>query len=464
MVLVAILCQFIWMSHLSFTQKLAKTPPRGWNSYDSYGWIINETEVLQNAQAVAKYLHPHGYNYIVIDYGWFVNINNSSEIYLDAYGRPQPDPVRYPHSINGTGLKWLADQIHSMGLLFGIHTSRGVSDQAYYANLPIYQMPNSSTKDIGLTNEECPWGGQPFMSINMSHIDGQTFYNSLYLQYTEWGIDFIKNDCVFGGNAYAYDQILGVHKAIQYTNKSIIYSISAGDDKSPSEQAEEIYNITNMYRTTGDDWDIYNDILLRFNISAQYANDGLIGAKSTGTNGYSWPDADMLPFGYLTSPAHKTNGPYRWTQLSAGQQRIQMVLWSIIRSPLFFGGVVMELKNDSFTLDLLTNKYCLDVNIQSTNNRQIAADYNINDGKYPSTAIWAAQSVNVYYVAFFNLFGHSPKMNMSVALEKIVVNDTVKSCKYQNAFDQNDKGTAMQMVVASVPINDTVFYALTDCV
>eukprot|EP01084_Bolivina_argentea_P227654 384509_1 len=295
MVLVAILCQFIWMSHLSFTQKLAKTPPRGWNSYDSYGWIINETEVLQNAQAVAKYLHPHGYNYIVIDYGWFVNINNSSEIYLDAYGRPQPDPVRYPHSINGTGLKWLADQIHSMGLLFGIHTSRGVSDQAYYANLPIYQMPNSSTKDIGLTNEECPWGGQPFMSVNTSSSAGQQFYNSLYQQYALWNIDFIKNDCVF--SPYAPAQMIAVHEAIKQSGKTMVYSVSAGaTGDPPSDHATKMKNITNMYRTGGDDWDNYNDLLARFNISAQYAESGLIGAVSSDTNGYSWPDADMLPF------------------------------------------------------------------------------------------------------------------------------------------------------------------------
>jgi len=29
-----------------------------------------------------------------------------------------------------------------------------------------------------------------------SHPGGQLFYDSLYGQYADWGVDFIKNDCV----------------------------------------------------------------------------------------------------------------------------------------------------------------------------------------------------------------------------------------------------------------------------
>ena len=453
--------------HALFGKELAKIPPRGWNSYDSYAWIINETEVLQNAEAVVKYLKPHGYNYIVIDYGWFVNINNASEIYIDKYGRPQPDPYRYPHSADGSGLKWLSQQIHSMGLLFGIHTSRGISIQAYNADTPVYGMSNTSSKDIGLINEQCPWNGQPFMSVNMSKSAGQQFYNSLYDQYVnEWNVDFIKNDCVFA--PWVPDQIIGVHNALKSTGKvdDIVYSVSAGNaNDPPSDHAMDIYNITNMYRTANDDWDKYSDLLLRFNISAQYAQSGMIGANSTETGGYSWPDADMLPFGYLTAPYNKTAGPYRWTKLSQGQQRIQMVLWSIIRSPLIFGGVAMKLENDSFTLDLLTNKYCLNVNKNSTNNRQISAVYDIHQGEntYPSQAIWAADAMDEYYVAFFNLFGDSPTMDMNVTFQELGMKGNIETCSYQSAFDENDNGVAHQILNTKVPINDTTFYVLTQC-
>lgn len=39
----------------------ASSPPRGWNSYDSFCWTISEEEFLNNAELVAKRLLHHGY-------------------------------------------------------------------------------------------------------------------------------------------------------------------------------------------------------------------------------------------------------------------------------------------------------------------------------------------------------------------------------------------------------------------
>eukprot|EP01084_Bolivina_argentea_P080009 144974_1 len=83
------------------------SPPRGWNSWQSYRSCINETQVIENAEAVVKYLQPYGYELIVIDGGWASGV--------DEYGRPIPDTNKYPHSKDGT-FKWLSEQIHSMGL------------------------------------------------------------------------------------------------------------------------------------------------------------------------------------------------------------------------------------------------------------------------------------------------------------------------------------------------------------
>ena len=47
------------------------------------------------------------------------------------------------------------------------------------------------------------------------------------------------------------------------------------------------------------------------------------------------------------------------------------------RSHVMFGGVVMDLINDKFTLDLLTNDILLTMNSNSTNYRQIKASYDI---------------------------------------------------------------------------------------
>lgn len=49
------------LSVASKERELAKLPPRGWNSYDSFSWAINEQEFLDNAEIVAQRLLPYGY-------------------------------------------------------------------------------------------------------------------------------------------------------------------------------------------------------------------------------------------------------------------------------------------------------------------------------------------------------------------------------------------------------------------
>ena len=50
---------------------LAPTPPLGWNSFDSYGVYLHEEAGLANLEAMAELLQPYGYEYFVIDNGWF---------------------------------------------------------------------------------------------------------------------------------------------------------------------------------------------------------------------------------------------------------------------------------------------------------------------------------------------------------------------------------------------------------
>jgi hypothetical protein len=40
---------------------LALTPPRGWNSYNSFSWIVSEAEFLDNAKFVSEHLLKFGY-------------------------------------------------------------------------------------------------------------------------------------------------------------------------------------------------------------------------------------------------------------------------------------------------------------------------------------------------------------------------------------------------------------------
>ena len=101
-------------------------------------------------------------------------------------------------------------------------------------------------------------------AVCQSHPGGQLFYDSLYSQYAEWGVDFIKNDCVYAN--YVPDQIDGVSRAIEHSGRRMLFSLSPGSDD--NSMAARIVNETNMYRVTDDTWDRWPSIYSHFH-SAQ---------------------------------------------------------------------------------------------------------------------------------------------------------------------------------------------------
>src|SRR5882757_2989402 len=51
---------------------LADRPPMGWNSWDSYGLTINESDYKANVKWLHQHLQPYGWQYAVIDEGWYL--------------------------------------------------------------------------------------------------------------------------------------------------------------------------------------------------------------------------------------------------------------------------------------------------------------------------------------------------------------------------------------------------------
>src|SRR4051794_8833990 len=84
---------------------VARTPPMGWDSWNTFGCNINETLIRQMADAiVSSGLRDLGYRYVVVDDCWF-NPNR------DSAGNLQGDPVRFP-----SGMRALGDYLHNQGL------------------------------------------------------------------------------------------------------------------------------------------------------------------------------------------------------------------------------------------------------------------------------------------------------------------------------------------------------------
>ncbi|KAK6930934.1 Alpha galactosidase, C-terminal beta sandwich domain [Dillenia turbinata] len=304
------------------------SPPRGWNSYDSFCWTISEQEFLQNADLISQRLLPHGYEYAVVDYLWYrrkvpgASVDSLGFDVIDEWGRMIPDPDRWPSSKDGKGFTEVAKKVHSMGLKFGIHGGPyQESGRQWWA------------QDIGLKERACAWMPHGFMSVNASLGAGRAFLRSLYTQYAEWGVDFVKHDCVFGDDLDIFE-ISFVSEVLKELDRPIIYSLSPGTSVTPA-MAKNVIGLVNMYRITGDDWDSWGDVTSHFDVTRDFSAANMIGAS--GLKGKSWPDLDMLPLGWLTDPG-SNEGPHRKCNLNFEEQKTQMTLWSIAKSPLMFGG------------------------------------------------------------------------------------------------------------------------------
>jgi len=347
----------------------ALTPPMGWNSYDSFGATVNESEFLAAAKAVKSILQPYGWSTVVIDYLWF-----DSEDGIDSNGRWLPSPSKWPSSTGGVGLKAVADQVHAMGLLFGIHIMRGIPRKAVTANSPIANSTFKAT-DAGNSGDTCPWDQHNY-GVRGDTAAGQAWYDSIFAQYASWGLDFVKVDDMISGTNYHRTEVDAIRAAIDKSGRSIVLSLSPGPMQT-ADVADLVAN-ANMWRTVNDFWDT-NGLS---NLADVFTAAGNWQAQSALTQGH-WPDCDMLPLGYI-GPRSPVGGGNRTGSMSALDHAAQtsvMSLWSIMPSPLIFGGNPTKLSTDAWTTALLANPEVLAVNqdasgthakrLSSANNTQV---------------------------------------------------------------------------------------------
>jgi alpha-galactosidase len=337
-------------AHETFTllsgNALAQTPPMGWNSYDSFGATVTEAEVMAAAQAQLAQLQPHGWNYVVVDYLWF-----DSEQATDANGRFLPSKSRFPSATGTLGFKPLADKIHALGLNFGIHIMRGVPRKSVAANSPIAGSTYTAAQ-AGNTSDACPWDTHMW-GVHGDTAAGQAWYDSIFAQYAAWGIDFVKVDDMLDNQVtplvYHQAEVDAIRAAIDKSGRSIVLSLSPGPMRTAD--ATDLNGNANMWRMVNDFWD-KNGLSTLADVFTAAGSWQAVPGLGVG----HWPDCDMLPLGYL-GPRCPV-GASRATALTHNEQVSVMSLWSIMPSPLIFGGNVPMLTTDAtgpLTLALLTN-------------------------------------------------------------------------------------------------------------
>ena len=89
-------------------------PPMGWNSFDCFLDFVDERTMIENIEAMDKYLKSFGWEYVVVDILWAVQgIRNpayrdyelNTLLSMDAWGRVTPAIDRFPSANFGQGFK-----------------------------------------------------------------------------------------------------------------------------------------------------------------------------------------------------------------------------------------------------------------------------------------------------------------------------------------------------------------------
>ncbi|MDO3686734.1 ricin-type beta-trefoil lectin domain protein [Micromonospora sp. C28ISP2-4] len=293
---------------------VARTPPMGWNTWNTFGCNINETLIRQTADAiVANGLRDLGYKYVVVDDCWF-NPNR------DSQGNLQAHPQRFP-----SGMKALGDYLHARGLLFGI-----------------YQVPLDKT---------CAQVGGAFPgatgSLNHEYQDAR--------QFAAWGVDYLKYDWC-SGTGTINDQVarFGIMRdALASTGRPIVYSINPNSYHAKTGPQRNWSDVANLWRTTEDITNAWNTGQTNgYPMGIQNIVDVTVPLAGYAAPG-GFNDPDMLEVG---------NGGMNDTEM-----RSHFALWSMLAAPLMMGNDVRSAS--AATLAILRNANLVAIN-QDTLGRQ----------------------------------------------------------------------------------------------
>ncbi|CAL0322328.1 unnamed protein product [Lupinus luteus] len=266
---------------------IGHTPPMGWNSWNHFGCNINEDIIRETADAmVSTGLAALGYQYINIDDCWGA-LNRDSEGNMVAKASTFP-----------SGMKALADYVHSKGLKLGIYSDAG--------NLTCsQQMPGS---------------------LGHEDQDAKTF--------ASWGIDYLKYDNCANNDISPKLRYPPMSEALLNSGRPIFFSLCEWGQEDPATWAK---SVGNSWRTTGDIEDNWDSMTSRADTNDQWAS-------YAGPGG--WNDPDMLEVG---------NGG-----MTTEEYRAHFSIWALAKAPLLIGCDIRTL--DTTTQELLNNSEVIAVN------------------------------------------------------------------------------------------------------
>ncbi|MGC8824327.1 MAG: glycoside hydrolase family 27 protein [Bacteroidales bacterium] len=379
--------------------ELAMTPPMGWNSWNRFGCNINEQIIREMADAmVSSGMRDVGYTYINIDDCWQGG--------RDSLGFLYPDPKRFP-----SGMKALADYVHSKGLKLGIYSDAGWKTCGGYPGSRGYEFQDA-------------------------------------LQFADWGIDYLKYDWCNTDNLVAEEAYKTMARALMSAGRPIVFSICEWGNNKPWLWGA---HYGHLWRTTGDIvdcWDcevghgswVSNGILRILDMQMdknlnlrQYAGPG------------RWNDPDMLEVG---------------NRLSVNENRAHFSLWCMMAAPLIAGN---DLRNMSKEIqEILTNKEMIDIN-QDTLGVQCFRWFDYGDVEIFAKPLAGGELA----VCFLNR-GDTPKpINFdwvdteNIYDGKYVYEFNKVTYKIRNVWTHKDVGNTSRPFIATIPPRDVIVLRLS---
>jgi alpha-galactosidase len=283
--------------------RLALTPPMGWNSWYIHYNRVSDKVMRQAAdQMIATGMADYGYQYVNVDDCWMKKKGDTP--YRDARGAVLPN-IRFPD------MKALADYIHGKGLKAGLYTSPG------------------------------PWTCGGYVgAFGHEAVDARTF--------AEWGFDFLKYDwCSYQAEASGREGFKKPYRLmrdeLQKLDRDIVFNLCQ-------------YGMGEVWQWGGEvghGWRTTRDLGLEQGGSLPgFYQIGMSNAKHWEyARPGAWNDPDYILIGRV-GDAHGM-GEGKPTTLTPNEQYSYMSMWSLMAAPLIFSGDMAEL--DAFALNVLCN-------------------------------------------------------------------------------------------------------------
>ena len=249
---------------------LALRPPMGWNSWNKFGCNVSETLVRGAADAlVASGMKAAGYEYVVIDDCWQVGRAEDGAIVVDE--------ERFP-----SGMKALADCVHSKGLKFGLYSDAGTKTCA----------------------------GRPGSKDHEAQ-DART--------YAAWGVDYLKYDWCSSEGQDQKDSYMKMSRALRASGRPIVFSLCEWGSSKPWTWAQ---GTGELWRATGDIVDCWDCSRSWGGMGVAHIIDQMQDLYPYAGPGH-WNDPDMLEVG---------NGG-----LTPAENRAHFSFWALFAAPLMAG-------------------------------------------------------------------------------------------------------------------------------